>query len=128
MTRRARARWPDPARDPEGNEPTLDSNPPISPCPPGAPPASISHSPEGRTGNDEAPVLVGGGDRPRRRRPSLLVVDDEPEVLRSVHDLFRLDYHVITRGSGDAALEILLSEDEIHVIMSDQRMPGMTGV
>ena len=35
------------------------------------------------------------------RRPLLMVVDDEPEVLQSVYDLFRLDYKVLKfeRGS-----------------------------
>jgi len=67
--------------------------------------------------------------RPNQRvRPTLLVVDDEPGVLRTVHDLLRIDYHVITCESGARALEILRSSATIDVIMSDQRMPGMTGV
>src|SRR3954454_7047240 len=61
-------------------------------------------------------------------RPTLLVVDDEPEVLRSVHDLLRLDYRVITCARGVDALKILDTAGPIHVIMSDQRMPGLTGV
>src|SRR5438874_2116105 len=61
-------------------------------------------------------------------RPTLLVVDDEPEVLRSVHDLLRLDYRVITCTRGAEALQIIDGPAMIHVIMSDQRMPGMTGV
>src|SRR4051794_4277756 len=61
-------------------------------------------------------------------RPTLLVVDDEPEVLRSVHDLLRLEYKVITCTKGTEAIEILDAPGPIHVIMSDQRMPGMTGV
>jgi signal transduction histidine kinase len=61
-------------------------------------------------------------------RPTLLVVDDEPEVLRSVHDLLRLDYKVVTCTRGTDALKIIDSPGTIHVIMSDQRMPGMTGV
>src|SRR5947209_6600537 len=61
-------------------------------------------------------------------RPTLLVVDDEPEVLRSVHDLLRLDYRIITCTKGADALKILDAPGTIHVIMSDQRMPGMTGV
>ncbi len=40
----------------------------------------------------------------------------------------RLDYRVITCGDAGSALEILRSDDDIHVIMSDQRMPGMSGV
>ena len=58
----------------------------------------------------------------------MLVVDDEPEVLSSVRDLLRLDYRVITCGDGGSALEVLRSAEDVHVILSDQRMPGMTGV
>jgi signal transduction histidine kinase len=61
-------------------------------------------------------------------RPTLLVVDDEPEVLRSVHDLLRLDYRVLTSIRGADALQILDAPGPIHVVLSDQRMPGMTGV
>ncbi len=62
------------------------------------------------------------------QRPTLLVVDDEPEVLHSVHDLFRLDYRMLTCERGTDALKLLESPEDIHVVMSDQRMPGMTGV
>jgi signal transduction histidine kinase len=58
----------------------------------------------------------------------LLVVDDEPEVLRSVYDLLRLEYRVITCASGPRALDVLRSAEDLHVIMTDQRMPEMTGV
>jgi len=61
-------------------------------------------------------------------RPTLLVVDDEPEVLRSVHDLLRLEYRVLTCTRGIDAIKILEAPGPIHVVMSDQRMPGMTGV
>lgn len=60
------------------------------------------------------------------RRPVLLIVDDEPDVAESLRHLFRRDYKVLTASSGPDALE-LLAEDEVHVILSDQRMPGMTG-
>jgi signal transduction histidine kinase len=62
------------------------------------------------------------------KRPTLLVVDDEPEVLHSVHDLFRLDYRVLTCVRGEEALKILESDEDVQVVMSDQRMPGMSGV
>jgi signal transduction histidine kinase len=61
-------------------------------------------------------------------RPTLLVVDDEPEVLRSVHDLLRLEYRVLTCTRGVDAIALLEAPGPIHVVMSDQRMPGMTGV
>jgi signal transduction histidine kinase len=96
--------------------------------PPGGAPAPSRLQPEGRPGDGEVPAPLGGGPRDPKRRPGLLVVDDEPEVLRSIHDLLRLEYRVLTRGSGAAALEVLLADEEVYVIMSDQRMPGMTGV
>lgn len=61
-------------------------------------------------------------------RPTILVVDDELEVLHSIHDLLRLNYHVATCNTGAEALERLEADPEIAVILSDQRMPGMTGV
>lgn len=60
-------------------------------------------------------------------RPMLLVVDDEPEVLRSVHDLLRLEYRVLTFTKPAEALAAL-EEYEVPVVMSDQRMPEMSGV
>jgi signal transduction histidine kinase len=112
----------------EGSEPTLDPNLPNAMPPAGVAAASRFPSSEGRTGISEAATLTGAPNRPRRPGPTLLVVDDEPEVLRSIHDLLRLEYTVVTRGSGTEALGVLRSGQEIHVIMSDQRMPGMSGV
>ena len=61
-------------------------------------------------------------------RPTLLVVDDEPEVLHSVHDLLRLDYRVLTCERGaDAVRGPGVAPRTIHVVMSDQRMPGHDG-
>ncbi len=61
-------------------------------------------------------------------KPTVLVVDDEPDLLHTVHDLLRMDYEVVTRSNAASALEVLNSDKIIHVIMSDQRMPGMSGV
>ena len=77
-----------------------------------------------------APVPVGAGTPgPRaRRKPVVLVVDDDDEVRRSVHDLLRVEFQVVARGSGAEALEYLASDADVAAILSDQRMPGMTGV
>ncbi len=64
---------------------------------------------------------------PKAPLPTLLVVDDEPEVLRSLYDLFRREYQVITFERGSDALASLEAIDP-PVVMSDQRMPGLTGV
>jgi signal transduction histidine kinase len=61
------------------------------------------------------------------RRHTLLVVDDEPDVVKSVQDLLRLDYRILGATRATEGLRIL-GEQEVHVVMSDQRMPEMTGV
>jgi len=58
----------------------------------------------------------------------VLVVDDEPDVLRSVHDLLRIDYEVVTCQRASEALDHLKTATDVAVILSDQRMTGMTGV
>ncbi len=60
-------------------------------------------------------------------RPVLMVVDDEQDNLRSLQDLFRRDYRVETFLRGRDALEKLDALSP-QVVMSDQRMPGMSGV
>ncbi len=62
-----------------------------------------------------------------QKRHTLLVVDDEPDVVKSVQDLLRLDYKVFTATRALDGLKIM-EENEIHLVMTDQRMPGMTGV
>lgn len=62
-----------------------------------------------------------------KQRHTILVVDDEPDVVKSVQDLLRFDYKVLGATSGPQAIE-LLKTNEIQVVMTDQRMPGMTGV
>ncbi len=59
---------------------------------------------------------------------TLLLVDDEENILSSLVRLFRRDgYRLLKATGGEAALE-LLARNEVGVILSDQRMPGMTGV
>jgi signal transduction histidine kinase len=60
-------------------------------------------------------------------RQGILVIDDEPDVARSVRDLLRLDYRVHVATRPQDAIDILGRED-IAVVLSDQRMPEMTGV
>ncbi len=63
---------------------------------------------------------------PAKKHP-ILLVDDEPEILFSLQGLLRREFELYTAESGAQALEIL-QQHPIHVIMSDQRMPEMTGV
>ena len=58
---------------------------------------------------------------------NILYVDDEINNLVSFKALFRLKYHVFTAEGGKEAMEIL-NKENIQVIITDQRMPEMTGV
>ncbi len=59
----------------------------------------------------------------------ILFVDDEENILRSLQRLFMdEELEVFTASSGAKGLEILARETEVGVIVSDQRMPEMTGV
>jgi len=57
----------------------------------------------------------------------LLVVDDEPDVCDSVHDLLRREFRVLKATSAAEGYR-LIQEEEVHIIMTDQRMPQITGV
>jgi CheY-like chemotaxis protein len=63
----------------------------------------------------------------RRKKPKMLVVDDEPDNLDLLYRTFRPDFSVLKADSGVRALELLAQEGEVAVIISDQRMPEMKG-
>jgi two-component system response regulator HupR/HoxA len=58
---------------------------------------------------------------------TVLIVDDEARVLDALEAILAADFRVVRAESGAAALEILGAED-VAVIVTDYRMPGMTGV
>jgi response regulator RpfG family c-di-GMP phosphodiesterase len=58
---------------------------------------------------------------------TLLVVDDEPDVCDSVHDLLRREFRVLKARSAAEGYK-LMEANEVHIIMTDQRMPHVTGV
>jgi response regulator RpfG family c-di-GMP phosphodiesterase len=58
---------------------------------------------------------------------TLLCIDDEPNILSALKRLLRKEnFRLLTAGSGKEGLA-LLSENEVHVVLSDQRMPEMNG-
>jgi response regulator RpfG family c-di-GMP phosphodiesterase len=58
---------------------------------------------------------------------TLLLVDDEENIISALRRLLRRDgYRILTANGGEAGLEVLQRE-HVDVIVSDQRMPGMTG-
>lgn len=59
---------------------------------------------------------------------TILIVDDERNVLKSLRRLFiDTTYRIMTAESGEEGLK-LFRDNEIHVVISDYRMPGMNGV
>lgn len=64
---------------------------------------------------------------PASAKARVLFVDDEPRVLTTMRMLFRNHYEVFVADGGAMALE-LLKKQPVDVIVSDQRMPGMTGI
>jgi len=63
-----------------------------------------------------------------RPRPRLLIVDDEEAILETMTFTFEDDYEVFTSTSANEALALLDKHAPIAVVISDQRMPEMTGV
>jgi diguanylate cyclase (GGDEF)-like protein/PAS domain S-box-containing protein len=59
----------------------------------------------------------------------LLIVDDEPNITTALNRLLRREgYQILTAGSGREALEILAVNSDVGVVLSDQRMPEMSGI
>ena len=58
---------------------------------------------------------------------NILYVDDELNNLVSFKAVFRMKYNILTAISGEEAINILRTK-EVNIIITDQRMPQMTGV
>ena len=59
---------------------------------------------------------------------SLLIVDDEPRVIDSIVRILRKeDIHILTAGSGAAAMDVIKNQT-VGVVLSDQNMPSMDGI
>jgi diguanylate cyclase (GGDEF)-like protein/PAS domain S-box-containing protein len=77
-----------------------------------------------REGRQIDPALLGR----RSRQRTLLLVDDEDNIVAALRRLLRSEgWLVLSATSAEQALQ-LMARHEVDVILSDQRMPGMTGV
>jgi two-component system, cell cycle sensor histidine kinase and response regulator CckA len=57
----------------------------------------------------------------------VLLVDDEPQILNALEDLLGDDYTVFKSESPERALDLVNRDDDIAVVITDQRMPRMNG-
>jgi len=64
----------------------------------------------------------------RSERLSVLVVDDEKENLDLLRRVLHRQYDVFAADSGEEGLEVLRSNPQVAVVVTDQRMPGLSGV
>lgn len=62
-----------------------------------------------------------------RKKFKVLFIDDEPASLLAFKSVFRDFYQVFTASSAEEGYEVM-KNNEIHIVISDQRMPGVTGV
>jgi len=62
------------------------------------------------------------------RRPTLLMVDDEARILTALRRTLRREgYELLTAGTAAEAIRVL-EERPVDLILSDQKMPGMSGL
>jgi CheY-like chemotaxis protein len=62
-------------------------------------------------------------------RPKLMIVDDDPEVRIIVAEFLQdFGYRVVQAGGGAEALELLAQTPDLRMIISDIRMPDMSGI
>ncbi len=60
---------------------------------------------------------------------TILLVDDDPTVLKFVTECLAGSYDILTAGSGDEALQkSKVFKKEIHLLLSDLQMAGVTGI
>lgn len=73
------------------------------------------------------PLSITITESPHASRGRVLCVDDEPNILRALSWLLRKEFHVVTAQSALEGLELIKTGD-FDVVVSDQRMPEMSGV
>jgi len=73
--------------------------------------------------DEDSAIQVNTGIKQAR----LLIIDDDERILAALKSIFRQRYHVFTTTDGNKALDFI-TRYQMHVIISDQRMPIMPGV
>ena len=95
----------------------------------GHPYGGLAHRQRGQQAIVAALALLGMADQSAPRAPTVLLVDDDDDVREtSAEMLEELGYVVLQAESGSEALTIMEEHPHLDVLVTDVRMPGMTGL
>lgn len=96
---------------------------------PRAPQAATATNSSNSDAHHPRALPTGNGTSPRKapRRPAILIVDDTPDNLHLLTNLFTADYLIRIANNGERALEICCSDDPPDLVLLDIMMPGMDG-
>jgi signal transduction histidine kinase len=67
-------------------------------------------------------------DNGRKKKPHILVVDDEPNILRAVYLVLKSKFDVTIVESGNKAIEKIKQGMDFDVVSLDLQMPGLSGI
>jgi serine/threonine-protein kinase len=73
------------------------------------------------------PAAAPANEAPHDDRVKMIFVDDDERILNGLRAIFRQEYHVFTADNAAAALDLIV-KNAIPIVVTDQRMPNMTGV
>ena len=74
-------------------------------------------------------VLLGMANQSAQQSPTVLLVDDDDDVRETSAEMLQeLGYVVLQAESGSEALSIMEAHPHLDVLVTDVRMPGMTGL
>jgi DNA-binding NtrC family response regulator len=78
--------------------------------------------------NEDVPVADRSSRRvPRHDAPTLLIVDDDTELLRSLERSLGRRYHLLLAVGGAEAVALIEGAETIHFVLCDLMMPGQDG-
>jgi len=80
---------------------------------------------------DSGRIPIIQGEKEKGKKYTIMIVDDEECNIKSLESFLSKDYHIITASGGWEALDCIQKMEHpeiISLIISDQRMPGLTGV
>jgi two-component system, NtrC family, nitrogen regulation response regulator NtrX len=60
--------------------------------------------------------------------PTIVIVDDEPNIVTILEDIFQESYKVLTASSGAEAIALARQAEDVAVVVMDIKMPGMSGI